>query len=553
MNTIDNDESDSNLKRIFLRLVLFWSVAVVALAGLNLWQSYTATVEDALSSARESFRKDVIYRRWGAMHGGVYAPVTPETLPNPYLIDIPERDISTPSGKRLTLINPAYMTRQVHELGNKDSGSKGHITSLNPIRPENTPDEWERRALQAFERGEKEVSSVEELGNDTYFRFMRPLTTEAACLPCHEKQGYKLGGIRGGISASIPWSPYRASLRSQFLTNLAGYCGIWGIGVLGLRLGRKRIQSDLSHRKRAEVALRESEANLSVTVEQVETSNAELKLANESLMKSQEQLLQSEKMAAVGQLAAGVAHEINNPIGFVNSNLGTLKTYVEQLLVLLDAYERSAEASGVAADPALQVAREKAEIAFLRQDVVALLDESHDGLQRVRKIVLDLRDFSRIDSQDWQEADLNAGMESTLNVVWNELKYKAEVVKDYGELPLVRCKLGQVNQVFMNLLVNAAQAIEVWGKITLSSGTEGPWVWVSVEDTGRGMTPEVMKRIFEPFFTTKPVGKGTGLGLSLAYGVVKEHGGHIDVSSQPGQGTCFKVCLPAAGPENPTS
>ncbi len=280
-------------------------------------------------------------------------------------------------------------------------------------------------------------------------------------------------------------------------------------------------------------------------------SNAELQLVNSKLEQSQLQLLQSEKMAAIGQLAAGVAHEINNPIGFVNSNLGALKGYVEEFIFLIDAYERYADANGTATDQALQAVREKVDIAFLRDDVVALLGESRDGLERVRKIVQDLRDFSRIDSPDWQEADLNAGMESTLNVVWAELKYKAEVVKRYGELPPVRCHLGQINQVFMNLLLNAAQAIEGQGKITLSSGVEGLWAWVSVEDTGNGMTPAVMKRIFEPFFTTKPVGKGTGLGLSLAYDMVKKHGGRIDVTSEPGQGTCFQVWLPVAGPETP--
>jgi two-component system NtrC family sensor kinase len=547
------DESDPQLKHVFFGLVFLWSAVILALAAWNYRQTYAATLEDARSSASESFRKDVVYRSWASMHGGVYAPVTPETPPNPYLFDIPERDITTPSGRKLTLINPAYMTRQVHELGNKDSGSKGHITSMKPLRPGNAPDQWEARALQAFERGVKEASSIEPLGGETYFRFMRPLTVEPGCLNCHAKQGYKVGDIRGGISASIPWAPYSASLRSQVSANLAGYGGIWALGFLGLRLGRKRLQLQLTERKHVEDALRGSEVRLRGLVEQLGSNNAELKLLNDKLAQSQGQLLQSEKMAAVGQLAAGVAHEINNPIGFVNSNLGTLKDYVERLLVLVDNYERSAIASSAAQSAELQAARKEADLAFLRDDVVALLAESRDGLERVKKIVQDLRDFSRIDSTEWNEADLNAGLESTLNVVRNELKYKAEVVKNLGDLPPVRCHLGQINQVFMNLLVNAAQAIEERGTINLASGADGPWAWVSVEDTGKGMTPEVLKRIFEPFFTTKPVGKGTGLGLSLAYDIVKKHGGRIEVQSEPGQGTRFQVWLPVAGPEIPKS
>lgn len=262
---------------------------------------------------------------------------------------------------------------------------------------------------------------------------------------------------------------------------------------------------------------------------------------------AQSQLLQSEKMAAIGQLAAGVAHEINNPVGFVNSNLGTLKGYVDKLLTVLDAYERASARLPAEERDDIAVVRHDADLDYLRQDIVDLLRESDDGLARVRKIVQDLKEFSHVDESEMQEADLNAGMESTLNVVWNEIKYKAEVVKDYGPLPPARCIPAQVNQVFMNLLVNAAQAIEERGIITIRSGIENDWVWMEVADTGKGMAPEVRRRIFEPFFTTKPVGKGTGLGLSLSYDiVVKKHGGRIDVASEPGRGTTFRVWLPLA-------
>jgi len=286
---------------------------------------------------------------------------------------------------------------------------------------------------------------------------------------------------------------------------------------------------------------------LTVANERLAAEQKELTGLLKKVEEAQNQILQSEKMAAIGQLAAGVAHEINNPVGFVNSNLGTLKNYVASLLDLIDAYEQCEAEQAIRSDR-LAAAKAGIDLDFLRQDIVALLGESRDGLDRVKKIVQDLKDFSHVDEAELQDADLNAGLESTLNVVWNELKYKADVVRQYGELPPVRCVPGQLNQVFMNLLVNAAQAIEQHGTITLRSGSEGDQVWIEVTDSGRGMTPEVQKRVFEPFFTTKPVGKGTGLGLSLAYDIiVKKHGGSIDLESAPGQGTTFRVRLPVAG------
>jgi signal transduction histidine kinase len=267
------------------------------------------------------------------------------------------------------------------------------------------------------------------------------------------------------------------------------------------------------------------------------------------LEEAQNQLLQSEKMASIGQLAAGVAHEINNPVGFVNSNLNSLKNYVEDLLRLVTAYEEQEAALPPEARQRLAEAKDEADLAYLREDVPVLLRESADGLTRVKRIVQDLKDFSRVDNADWQEADLNAGLDSTLNVVYNEVKYKAEVRKNYGSLPSVRCLAAQLNQVFMNLIVNAAHAIEGHGVITLSTGHCGPWVWVEVEDTGCGMSAEVQKRIFEPFFTTKPVGKGTGLGLSLSFSIVQKHKGMIKVRSEPGRGTAFRVWIPVQGDE----
>jgi signal transduction histidine kinase len=178
------------------------------------------------------------------------------------------------------------------------------------------------------------------------------------------------------------------------------------------------------------------------------------------------------------------------------------------------------------------------------------MSESRDGIQRVRKIVQDLKDFSRVDArQEWEWANLHAGIDSTLNIVNNEIKYKADVVKQYAVLPDVQCLPSELNQVFMNLLVNAAHAITAdRGTITVRTGCAGDEAWVEVADNGCGIPPENLKRVFDPFFTTKPVGKGTGLGLSLSYGIVKKHGGRLEVESEPGRGTCFRMTLPVKRP-----
>lgn len=274
---------------------------------------------------------------------------------------------------------------------------------------------------------------------------------------------------------------------------------------------------------------------------------AEQKLLNKRLEEAHNQLLQSEKMASIGQLAAGVAHELNNPIGFVHSNLGTLDGYVRDLMEIIAAHEALLEAElpdspSVGKLKALKVERD---FDYIAGDIGSLLKESKDGLARVRKIVLDLKNFSHVGEQEWQSADLRQGLDSTLNIVWNELKYKCKVVKEYGDLPKVTCMISQLNQVFMNLLVNAGHAIESQGTITIRTAPiDSDRVSVEICDTGKGMPPEIISRIFEPFFTTKPVGKGTGLGLSLAYGIIEKHHGRIEVDSTPGQGTVFRIILP---------
>jgi signal transduction histidine kinase len=219
-----------------------------------------------------------------------------------------------------------------------------------------------------------------------------------------------------------------------------------------------------------------------------------------------------------------------------------------------DAYQAAEAALPDAARARIDKIKHEADFDYLRDDIHELIRESAEGTERVRKIVQDLRDFSRSDTaQQWQAADLHMGLDSTLNIASNEIKYRADVVREYGALPLVECLPSQLNQVFMNLFVNAAQSIPDGRRGTLSvrTGHAGEQVWIEVEDDGCGIPSETLDRIFDPFFTTKPVGKGTGLGLSLSYGIIQKHHGKITASSTPGSGTLFRITLPVHQPAEP--
>ncbi len=229
------------------------------LAVVNYHEAYNNSLEIVKSSAINSYNKDLIYRLWATMHGGVYVPVTDKTPPNPLLSNLPERDISTPSGKKLTLVNPAYMTRQVNELGNQQFGLEGHITSLKPLRPANAPDGWERKVLLAFEQGLSQSASLEMIRGKEYFRFMKPFIVEQGCLKCHSKQGYKLGDIRGGISVSVPWEPVKKQLFFHLLLIFFTYGGIWIIGIAGAWFIMKRIHDHQKKQAKMEDSIGKSE------------------------------------------------------------------------------------------------------------------------------------------------------------------------------------------------------------------------------------------------------------------------------------------------------
>jgi len=306
---------------------------------------------------------------------------------------------------------------------------------------------------------------------------------------------------------------------------------------------RRRAEFLLEGRSRE---LYQANKKIQEQLQSLQTSHNELKLA-------QSQLVQSEKMASIGQLAAGIAHEINNPVAFIRSNLNSLNTYLTPIRTLIGEYDSldsalsSKDESAIASKvDEIAALREEEDFEFLLDDCTDIVTESVDGTDRVTEIVRGLKNFSRLDESDIQEANINDGLESTLNIARNELKYCCEVTTNFAELPPVRCLAGQLNQVFLNLVVNAAQALENTddGRITISTAATPTDVIIKIQDNGCGIPEENLNTIFNPFFTTKDVGTGTGLGLSISYAIIEKHDGSIDVESTVGVGTTFTITMP---------
>jgi two-component system NtrC family sensor kinase len=294
------------------------------------------------------------------------------------------------------------------------------------------------------------------------------------------------------------------------------------------------VTADYEELQRRHIALAESEARYKALSAHLEERVKEQVNTIES---ARRQLYQTEKLASVGQLAAGVAHEINNPIGFIRSNLSTAQSYVQKFQLLAEQIKSSS-------DLALLGAWKNADLDFVLEDFPSLLQESVSGADRVARIVSDLKSFSSVDQAEEEIVDLNDNIRSACNVAASQINSRAELKLSLGELPRLRCKAGHLSQVFLNLLLNAAHAMKQRGEIHIQSGVENGQIVIRFIDTGCGIPPEILARIFDPFFTTNDVGAGTGLGLTVSRDIIVAHGGSIDVSSEPDQGSTFTIHLP---------
>ena len=324
----------------------------------------------------------------------------------------------------------------------------------------------------------------------------------------------------------------------------------------------KNLETEYQSRLEAENELTQLNQSLEEKIarrtQALSEKNELLEQSNKELKETQQQLFQAEKMASVGQLAAGVAHEINNPVGFVSSNLNTLTDYLSMFQILMTLVKKLQPDADIEAQKALitEIHQFYAQhdFDFISEDVTPLIEESVEGLARVSEIVKGLKVFSRIDSDEKQWFDLNHCLNTTLTMVNNKLKYICKVEKQFADLPRVYFNVGKLTQVFTNLLINAGQAIEATGKqgvITVHTYLQGKQVIVDITDTGCGISEENLEKLFNPFFTTKPEGQGTGLGLSITYGIIQEHGGSIEVTSKEGEGSRFIITLPVGDNSQP--
>ncbi|MCP4400719.1 MAG: HAMP domain-containing protein [bacterium] len=277
--------------------------------------------------------------------------------------------------------------------------------------------------------------------------------------------------------------------------------------------------------------------------QEIEQKNQRLTELVEKMKKIQEQLVHSEKMASLGQLVAGIAHEINNPVNFISSNVRPLKGYISDMKSLILEYERQSDASSEAFE-CIKRLKSEIEFDFLVDDLDDLIEDVENGAIRIKRIVQDLRNFSRLDEAELKTIDIHESLDTTLNLLGHIYGNRIVVHKEYGNIPAVECYAGQLNQVFMNLLANAGQAIPRAGKVWIETSCDESSLCIAIRDDGKGIPEEALPKIFDPFFTTKDVGEGTGLGLSISYGIIEKHQGEIMVESEPGKGTQFSLKIP---------
>jgi signal transduction histidine kinase len=493
-------------RRWWVVLLLLWGVAVWTAWVTHIADIRAQSIQVATEGARNMFRMVVLTRSWNSSHGGVYVPVTPQTQPNPYL-DVARRDVTTTDGQALTLINPAYMTRLIAEKAESDSGAIFRLTSLRPIRPLNAPDDWERSALLTFEQGSKEATAVTQGASGAQLRYMAPLPVQASCLPCHARQGYKVGDVRGGISVSQRYAPIEAATTAGVLQSQWTYGAVFvliaAMGWLLLELLRRR-WLDLDGKIY-------------------------------ELQHTREELVQSEKMASLGRMVAGFAHEINTPVGVAVGAVSHNEVALNRISAMLSQEEVSEES--------------------LREELADLQQSSALAMANLRRAASLVQSFKRTSIDQTSEQvrvfEMKELISDVLFALQGTLKRLPITVSvDCPDAMPLKGVPGLIEQLLTNLMMNAVQHAfcdgQRSGSIHIRARREGANVHLEFVDDGVGMEAVQIARVFEPFYTTRRGQGGSGLGLYICYSIVTARlGGTIECHGQPQAGCRFDVRFPA--------
>lgn len=589
-------------------IAALWTMLIAGVAGVQAYSAETTARRRARTDARASFDRDVLFRKWASAHGGVYIPETETLRPNPYL-QHPQRDLTTTGGAKLTLVNPAYMTRMVHELGAETGGVRSRIVSLNPINPKNAPDGWEAAALGTFKSGSDETSAVVDEAGEARFRFIKPFIVEESCLKCHALQGYRVGDVRGGISVSLPLAPFRREASSNAAFFIGAFALIWLAGMAIIVAAAFRIRAGIEARVATEALLRGMNERLSASGAGVQASGGPDKDPGrqlvERLAETQNRLIEREKTSALGLLVAGIAHELNTPLGSIASAAFSIDVLINRIMedwsgggldmalperALVADFVRACADSIARAGDDLPTASSRAHIeefavsrgVVLSQAVMAeLADFPIDfGLEpflplflnpradrlllaaagivavmrcdalialAVRKAARDVGALALYSAESLpspEQCDARESLEAALSLFDPGLLEAVRIERDYPAALSVHVERNALVRAFYNFIKNALQAMRYRGLLRFSLKEEGGFVVVSVANEGPPIADEVQKNLFVPFYTTKKKGEATGLGLFLAKRIAERSGGSIAYSREGGMNV-FSIRMPS--------
>lgn len=484
-----------SLKRYELGLAMGWTLVIILLLTVNVFHERKQSLETARAQARSNYQRDVIYRRWAAEHGGVYVRIAPGTRPNPY-IEIPDRDITTTKGDRLTLVNPAYMTRLVFDLSAKTYDVKGHITSMRPVRPENRPDSWEKTAFAAFARGDKEVSSIEEMTGESYLRLMRPLVADKDCLICHGKDGYREGDIRGGISVAVPMKPLLEISRQNMVLFGGSLVILWLAGLGGIFTGAAYLQRAIFQRNEAQERIVTLNEDLLAQKKELEIANTDLEAFNYS-----------------------VSHDLRKPLTVINSYCQIVEEFFGEKL---------------------------------EADCRKYVQEIFASTLRMNELIDTLLNFSRTLKVELRLEDVDlSGMAKSIAMELHMAEPERQVTFQITDDISARCDAALLRIVLDNLIGNSWKysAQQNDAHIRFGAAVVEGIPCYHVSDNGPGFDMADAEKLFAPFQRIPGTGvEGHGIGLATVKRIIQRHGGTIWAEGEPGKGSTFYFTLCSASP-----